>query len=108
MDDNMGSSATIHPATQANTTAGERFTPGPWEADDLDSAGQRIVKGEHIEICTCWHHCVGSIEKEMEANARLISAAPDMHGALDYAKRNGIDKTFWQMALAALAKAGGQ
>lgn len=53
-------------------------TPGKWEVDYLDRNGQRVVRAEHIEICTCWHHCVRSIEKEMEANAVLIAAAnPD-------------------------------
>jgi hypothetical protein len=59
-----------------------KHTPGPWEASYLDKSGQRVVKGEHIEICTCWHHSVGSIEKEMEANAYLIAAAPDLYAAL--------------------------
>ena len=60
-------------------------TPGPWAASYLDSNGQLVVKGKHIEICTCWHHCVGSIEEEMHANARLIAAAPDMLAALQEA-----------------------
>lgn len=59
-----------------------KHTPGPWEVGDLDPAGQRIVRQQHLEICTCWHHSVGSIEREMEANARLIAAAPDMLDAL--------------------------
>jgi len=50
-------------------------TPTPWEVGDLDHNGQRIVRGEHIEICTCWHHSVGSIEREMEANAAFIVRA---------------------------------
>ncbi len=57
-------------------------TPGPWEVAYLDRNEQAVVKAEHIEICTCWHHSVGSIEKEMHANARLIAAAPDMLEAL--------------------------
>lgn len=57
-------------------------TPTPWEVGDLDHNGQRIVRGEHIEICTCWHHCVGSIEKEMEANAAFIVKAVNSHDAL--------------------------
>lgn len=52
------------------------YTPGPWEVGNLDRNGQRVVRGE-IEVCTCWHHCVGSLEEQMEANARLIAAAPD-------------------------------
>ncbi len=60
-----------------------KWTPGPWASDYLDQNGQRVVSGQHIEICTCWHHSVGSIEKEMEANAHLIAAAPDLYAALD-------------------------
>lgn len=48
----------------------------------LDSNGQAVVKAEYTEVATCWHHCVGSLEKEMRANARLISAAPDLLDAL--------------------------
>jgi hypothetical protein len=48
----------------------------------LDHAGQRVVRNEDIEICTCWHHSVGSIEREMEANAALIAAAPALYEAL--------------------------
>lgn len=57
-------------------------TPGPWEVAYLDHAEQRVVRAEHYEVCTCWHHSVGSIEKEMEANARLIAAAPELMEAL--------------------------
>lgn len=53
-------------------------TPGPWSVAYFDQHGQAVVKGEHIEIATCWHHCVGGIEKEMRANAKAISLVPDM------------------------------
>jgi hypothetical protein len=59
-----------------------KHTPGPWEVGYHDKHGQRTVLSQHIEICTCWHHSVGAIEKEMEANARLIAAAPDLLAAL--------------------------
>jgi hypothetical protein len=59
-----------------------KHTPGPWGVAYLDKNGQAVVKGEHIEIATCWHHCVGAIEKEMHANARLIAAAPELLEAL--------------------------
>lgn len=59
-----------------------KHTEGPWTVDRLDRNGQAVVKAEHIEVATCWHHCVGSIEKEMYANARLIAAAPDLLEAL--------------------------
>ena len=57
-------------------------TPGPWFIADDDRNGQSVVRNEHIEIATCWHHCVGAIEKEMRFNARLIAAAPDLLSAL--------------------------
>lgn len=53
----------------------EKATSGRWEVGDLDRNGQRIVRNEHIELATLWHHSVGSIEKEMEANAAAIVAA---------------------------------
>jgi hypothetical protein len=62
-----------------------KHTPGPWEVGDLDRNSQRIVRGEHIEICTCWHHSVGAIEREMEANARLIAASPELLAGLEHA-----------------------
>lgn len=66
--------------------AGLRYTgrtPGLWEVGDLDQHGQRIVRSEHIEICTCWHHSVGAIEAEMEVNARLIADAPALLDEID-------------------------
>ena len=66
-----------------------KATPGPWEVDYLDKNGQRVIRQEHIEIATFWHHSVGSIEKEMEANAALVvamrNALPDL---LDAAEPN--------------------
>ena len=53
-------------------------TAGPWRVAYNDENGQAVVSGEHTEIATCWHHCVGSIEKEMYGNAALIAAAPDL------------------------------
>lgn len=59
-----------------------KHTPGPWTARFIDAQGQPVVSAEHYEVATCWHHCVGSIEKEALANARLIAAAPDLLEAL--------------------------
>lgn len=59
-----------------------QHTPGPWTVSEDDSNGQAVVRGEHIEVATCWHHCVVEIEREMRANARLIAAAPAMLEAL--------------------------
>lgn len=95
-----------------------KHTPGPWEVAYLDRNGQSVVKAAHIEIATCWHHCVGSIEQEMHANACLIAAAPDMLWALnavpaeaDYgtgeAYRAAVLARFEECALPAIGKAEG-
>ena len=55
-----------------------KSTAGPWHVAYSDENGQAVVSGEHTEIATCWHHCVGSIEKEMHGNAAIIAAAPDL------------------------------
>jgi hypothetical protein len=59
-----------------------KHSPGPWVVGRLDRHGQRMVESDWIEIATCWHHSVGSIEQEMEANARLIAASPKLLAAL--------------------------
>ncbi len=56
----------------------DQHTPGPWKVAGDDINGQAIVRGEHVEVATCWHHCLGSLEIKMRANARLIAAAPDL------------------------------
>ncbi len=55
--------------------AAKAATPGPWETQGLDKAGQAIVGNKYIELFTCWHHSVGSIEKEMRSNATFIALA---------------------------------
>jgi len=60
-------------------------TPGPWSVAYHDGNDQAVVSGQHTEIATCWHHCVVELETQMQANARLISAAPDMLEALEAA-----------------------
>ena len=57
-------------------------TPGPWCIGELDNNGQRIINGPEIELATLWHHCVGSIEKEMEANAAFIVEACNNYESL--------------------------
>ena len=87
-------------------------TPGPWRVAYLDCNRQSVVMGEHIEIATCWHHSVGSIEKEMHANARLIAAAPDLLEALNAvegAYQCGADlNTVMDQVKSAIAKANGE
>ena len=96
-----------------------KWTPGDWASDYLDQNGQRVVSGQHIEICTCWHHSVGSIEKEMEANAHLIAAAPELAEAVRAALaisdkyvgdegRTAECQAVYDQCAAALAKARGE
>ena len=71
-----------------------KHTPGPWNVEYLDGNGQAVVKASFIEIATCWHHSVTSIEKEMHANARLIAAAPELLEALELVISNAESAVF--------------
>ena len=51
---------------------------GTWSVDYDDANGQAVVCSNGLEVATCWHHSVGSIEKEMRANSRLIASAPEL------------------------------
>jgi hypothetical protein len=79
--ESFGSGASEAPAARSAELR-SLYTPGPWEVAYHDANGQAVVKAKYFEIATCWHHCVGSIEREMEVNARLIAAAPDLLDAL--------------------------
>jgi hypothetical protein len=57
-------------------------TPGPWRVGENDKNDQAIVRTEHLELFTGWHHCVGAIEEEMHANAAFIAAAREAIPAL--------------------------
>ena len=72
------------------------FTPGPWRMEPIldhnlascpgvyDSDGMKIVDlGPHI-----WNLAPKNVQREMAANARLISCAPDL---LAFAKRERED-----------------
>lgn len=87
-----------------------KHTPGPWDVDYLDKHGQRVVRSQHIEVCTCWHHSVGSIEREMEANAQLIAAAPELLAMLKMAQLwLDVDGRYDMQGInAAIAKAEGR
>lgn len=61
----------------------EGVTPGPWEVGADDQHGQSVVRSQHIELFTGWHHSVGAIEQEMRANAAHIArCSPDNIAAL--------------------------
>ncbi|QDH50414.1 hypothetical protein [Caulobacter phage KcrB] len=66
--------------------------PGPWFVGDDDQNGQAIVRNDHIEIATCWHHGVVAIEEEMRANARLFAASQQLFFAATEIFRTGLDE----------------
>jgi len=90
-----------------------KWTPGPWKArgKEVVAYNGQLVKLYRAQIVVVggWTDYPGEMtsRNELEANAHLISAAPDLYEALEAA----LYKTTpdWQnMALAALAKARGE
>lgn len=88
-----------------------KHTPGPWEAGDGAGNGRK----DHIycddatgsAVATCHMDYVPRTRVEVEANARLIAAAPDLLAALITAERivgrafpNGQDHTDLRAAIA--------
>jgi hypothetical protein len=116
----------------ADNTKVEGFTPGPWRlVEDLDQIGKAShrVYSVHADVPTragSYAFCgLARITADrgdaiLEANARLIAAAPDLYEALTlaceqiadlrhFANSNGgmIDEEQFTEGLAALAKADG-
>lgn len=55
-------------------------TPGPWIIEEVDD-GQAVISAESkkwIDFARVWVVTDGSTDKEGEANARLIAAAPEL------------------------------
>ena len=50
-------------------------TAGPWRVAYNDENGQAVVSGEHTEIATCWHHCVGRGMWKVNDKAIAVRAA---------------------------------
>ena len=88
-------------------------TPGPWECE---TAGQPIIvngpeDGTSNVICIVEDSACGSEyqygEELAAANARLITASPDLKDALlRLYQRKGGEGPLWDAARAALLKAG--
>jgi len=100
-----------------------KHTPGPWEYQEQSDAYTHIVRGpDNLFIC----QLAQTTSSEIEANARLIAAAPELLEALNgymsavdqmnLAMDDGINVhgaisaiTGWaEMASAAIAKATGK
>jgi hypothetical protein len=112
---NANRAATREPISRAATEAAPSaaFTPGPWRVIDPDKNGQPVVAAQDYEVATCWHHCVGSIEREARANAALISAAPELMAVVKRAIEMGVyshspDSNLMPAMLAAISKAEGR
>lgn len=59
-----------------------KHTPGPWSIEPLTTA---IIDSERIQVATVSNYG-GAITKEAQANAKLISSAPELLEALKQAK----------------------
>ena len=94
----------------------EKYTKGPWNANFTRFS--RWVVGFHITdpkhgslrpICEAYDKMGAMNPDEIAANARLISAAPELLEALKWAVDNPNDDAYWiEQARAAIAKATGE
>ena len=58
-------------------------TPGPWKASETYPAGDWCVHAQGIPWQLAYLHASSQVEWPLEANARLIAAAPDLLEALE-------------------------
>lgn len=101
-----------------------KWTPGPWSFEPEPMwrgkhvAGRSpLVRKDGRTVASCSRYASTNVEvsgrhEEAEANARLISAAPELYEALEalmgvFAKAY-FDETHLALAAAALAKARGE
>lgn len=62
-----------------------KHTPGPWIIEDITDDGQSVISAASknwIDFARVWVVTDESTDKEGEANARLIAAAPELLEAL--------------------------
>jgi hypothetical protein len=66
-----------------------KFTKGPWEVNTLAGRpNSEVFSGDDVLICDCRATNVVMEPEEIEANAHLIAAAPDMYEALKRVMEN--------------------
>ena len=85
-----------------------KHTPGPWVAEKLKDEGVWIKPVQDFAVCRVgWGHREAS---KVEANARLIAAAPDLLEALKRIKATGVfvGAIAQEMMDAAIVKAVGE
>ena len=97
-------------AAESVAAASASHTPGEWNVGALDKNDQRRVGSDNGRlIATCHHECVGALEIEMEANARLIAAAPELLEALEACLPHlQVYTPHWSATKAAIKKARGE
>ena len=62
-----------------------KHTPGPWRINTrLSRNGAPVISGDGRDIAKALYH-MGSEDPEVDANARLIAAAPELLAALETA-----------------------
>ena len=89
------------------------YTPGPWTVEEYgEDDCPALVIHKDTESRVCFMATPGSHgdPAKIEADARLIAAAPDLLEALrDLVSEwdDGLDDPFWNAARAAIAKATG-
>ena len=83
----------------------DKFTPGPWNAPDGGNLRGAVVAKDGEVVCD--PSGAGRHEDEMDANARLIAAAPEMYYILDiidtYHAIKGVNNR-WERTISKLLK----
>ena len=81
-------------------------TPGPWNCNRASAAGREIIVSEvsPVDVAVLSHR--DKSQSEINANARLIAAAPDLLEALREIAADYSDPI--RLARAAIAKATGE
>ena len=64
----------------------QKHTPGPWEKVELGEIGNKITSNGNFYV----HATVDTENEELEANSRLIAAAPEMLKLLEEYAGDGI------------------
>jgi hypothetical protein len=85
-------------------------TPGPWDlvSADVEDRSAYIVLSEAENTDIAYVGCEGEIREIAHANARLISAAPDLLEACKLAMTQRYDCEVYEKISAAIAKAEGK
>ena len=86
-------------------------TPGPWNCNRSSASGYDIVCSENSPTDVCVISRRDKTTGEIDANARLIAAAPELLAAcrlVEQAQRDGDYMTAFRAVSAAIAKAKGE